>query len=39
MRLGLRLVASIYSVMEARGAYTPGAQEVYTITFETLDGF
>lgn len=39
MRIRLASGGIIYSVIEVRGAYTPTANEVFTVTFETLDGF
>jgi len=39
MRLRLSSGSTIFGLVEARGAYTPAAQEVFTITFETLDAY
>ena len=39
MRLRLSVGSTIYGLLEARGAYTPTAQEVITVTLECLDGY
>ena len=39
MRVRLAAGATIYGLIEARGAYTPANAEVFTVTLETLDGY